>query len=349
MDSARIIAIIKALAVGAVGGFIADFLAIPLAWMIGPMIANIIASMGGVKVAIPTQMRASMLIVLGCFLGSTFSPDMLDQIFDWPVSLISVLLFVVFITFISTVYYQRAAKFDFITALFSATPGGLTPMTILGSALGGKEQYIAFTQGLRVVIIVCFTPVLIFGVLGQSQDAGVAISGGNEINWLENAILLGSAIVGVFVAGKLKIPAAQMTGAMFVSAALFLSGTITAELPHILLEVTLWILGSAIGSRFAGFDMKIIKRLSLLSIINIICLLAITTAIAYFLSQTLGLEFIALLLAFAPGGVAEMCLIALALNIDPGFVAFHHLARISLILLVTPMLGRMLSKDKKLS
>lgn len=338
------IQLLKALSIGALGGGIAHAINLPLAWMIGPMIANICASMAGVDVAISLKLRSSTLIILGCFLGSTFSPDLMDEILKLPVSIILVLLFVAFSTVVSALYFNKIAKFDFITSIFSATPGGLTPMTILGGSLGGKEQFIAYTHGIRVVAIVCLTPLLVFGILDGGQVENITEISMAEIDWLESFFLIGAAILGVFIASKLKIPAAQMTGAMFVSAGLYLSGTIGAPLPSILLEVTLWILGSAIGSRFSGFGMPLIKRLSVHAFLNVVCVTSLTMLVAWGLSETLGVSFLAILLAFSPGGVAEMCLIALALNIDPGFVALHHLARISMILLVTPLLASRLKK-----
>jgi uncharacterized membrane protein AbrB (regulator of aidB expression) len=40
-----------------------------------------------------------------------------------------------------------------------------------------------------------------------------------------------------------------------------------------------------------------------------------------------------LILAFSPGGLAEMSLIALFLGADPTFVAAHHLLRVTLIII----------------
>jgi uncharacterized membrane protein AbrB (regulator of aidB expression) len=51
-----------------------------------------------------------------------------------------------------------------------------------------------------------------------------------------------------------------------------------------------------------------------------------------------GQDFLVALLAYAPGGVAEMSLIALAIDANPGFVAIHHVARIIFVLLAVPVL-----------
>jgi len=53
----------------------------------------------------------------------------------------------------------------------------------------------------------------------------------------------------------------------------------------------------------------------------------------------------ALLLALAPGGVAEMCLVAVALHIDPAFVATMHMVRMACVLLAAQPLFRLLVRS----
>ena len=53
-----------------------------------------------------------------------------------------------------------------------------------------------------------------------------------------------------------------------------------------------------------------------------------------------GIPLPALVLAFAPGGLAEMSLIALALGVDAAFVSTHHIVRIVLIVSLVPLTFR---------
>jgi len=53
------------------------------------------------------------------------------------------------------------------------------------------------------------------------------------------------------------------------------------------------------------------------------------------------LPFYALLLAYSPGGVAEMSLVALALGIDIAMVATHHLFRLFFVLVPAPQMFRL--------
>jgi uncharacterized membrane protein AbrB (regulator of aidB expression) len=46
------------------------------------------------------------------------------------------------------------------------------------------------------------------------------------------------------------------------------------------------------------------------------------------------------LIAFAPGSVDAMMVLALALHIDPVYVGSHHLTRILLVSLTMPLIAR---------
>ncbi|MBX2830854.1 MAG: AbrB family transcriptional regulator [Rhodospirillales bacterium] len=328
-----------ALGIGLVGGLIAHFINMPLAWMMGPMLATFVASLLRVPMAVPMQFRSAILGVIGVFLGASFTPDTLDQATRWPISMIAVLLYVPIITVIITWFYSKIARLDPATALFSATPGGLTPMVVLGAAAGGNEQEIALTQGLRVLLLVMSAPLIVLMMTGVVAN-GHGDSHDLQMTLNEGLLTAGSAIMTVLAFRKLGIPAAYMTGAMAASMVLHVTGIVEGNLPDWLLAGSLLILGSAIGSRFSGVKLSVLGRLAGYSILATFVVLAFTGIVAWFVSQWLDLDFIAVLLAFAPGGVAEMSLIALALNVEPSFVAFHHIVRIFEIVLLAPILAK---------
>ena len=66
--SAKALAI--SLTVGAVGGTLFQLSGLPLAWMLGPLIANLVVSSQGVKVEVPEPLRNVFLAVMGLVLGS---------------------------------------------------------------------------------------------------------------------------------------------------------------------------------------------------------------------------------------------------------------------------------------
>jgi membrane AbrB-like protein len=328
-----------ALGIGLVGGLIAHFINMPLAWMMGPMLATFVASLLRVPMGVPMQFRSAILGVIGIFLGASFTPDTLDQAARWPISMIAVLLYVPIITFVITWFYSRIARLDPATALFSATPGGLTPMVVLGAAAGGNEQEIALTQGLRVLLLVMSAPLIVLMITGVVAN-GHGDTQAVQMTLGEGLLTAVCALITVLVFRKMRIPAAYMTGAMAASMVLHVSGVVEGNLPDWLLAGSLLILGSAIGSRFSGVKLAVLVRLAGYSVVATLVVLTFTGGVAWFVSQWLDLNFIAVLLAFAPGGVAEMSLIALALNVEPSFVAFHHIVRIFEIVLLAPILAK---------
>ena len=130
--------------------------------------------------------------------------------------------------------------------------------------------------------------------------------------------------------------AAALTGPAAVSAAAHLAGLTAATLPGELVAAAQVVVGAAIGCRFAGSDPARVGRIIAASLGALVVLLAITVAVCLGLGAATGLGFPALLLAFAPGGLAEMTLVALALGLDPAFVTAHHVLRIFLVVLVVP-------------
>jgi uncharacterized membrane protein AbrB (regulator of aidB expression) len=56
----------------------------------------------------------------------------------------------------------------------------------------------------------------------------------------------------------------------------------------------------------------------------------------------MGLRGDQVLLAYAPGGLSEMSLVALATGAEVAFVALHHVVRIVMVILAAPLAFRLL-------
>ena len=69
-------------------------------------------------------------------------------------------------------------------------------------------------------------------------------------------------------------------------------------------------------------------------------MLICTVAFALVLAPLTGMRSTPLILAFAPGGLAEVSLIAISLGVETAFVATHHVARIAMIVIGVPIVFR---------
>ncbi len=148
----------RALAIGAVGGGVFAWFNLPLAWMMGAMCLTTVSAVGGVDVRVPQGLRMVMIAVLGVMLGSAFHPDIVDQAGQWSVSLAMLFVYVATIALLAGLYFRRVARYDATTAYFSAIPGGLSEMILVGGAMGGDDRSIALTHASRILLVVLIIP-----------------------------------------------------------------------------------------------------------------------------------------------------------------------------------------------
>ena len=71
-------------------------------------------------------------------------------------------------------------------------------------------------------------------------------------------------------------------------------------------------------------------------------LIALATAVT--VARLTGLELSQTFLAFSPGGLPEMSLLALAMGADIAFVATLHIARITLVIAIAPLVFKLLKR-----
>ena len=62
---------------------IAEYFNVPLAWMLGPMIAISIAALMGLKVAMPKLALSGILIILGLYIGTYIDQNLINQMVNW--------------------------------------------------------------------------------------------------------------------------------------------------------------------------------------------------------------------------------------------------------------------------
>ena len=119
-----------------------------------------------------------------------------------------------------------------------------------------------------------------------------------------------------------------MTGPVLASAAVHLLGWTAAVPPGWAVAVTQVVLGSALGARFVGLSRAELARAIRLAAQSVGVALLLAFGFAFAVAELAGQPVTAGFLAFAPGGLAEMSLIALSLKVGAVYVAVHHVVRI---------------------
>jgi hypothetical protein len=333
--------LVLSLCLGAVGGAVFFYFNLPLAWMLGSMTFTTIAALGGAPVRLYMPLRMAMVAVLGTLLGSAFTPQILEQLQHWGAGVLTMIAFVTVMTAVSVTFLIKVGKLDRTTAYFAGTPGGLGEMTIVGEQQGGHTPTIALVHATRILVVVFILPLYLRTIEGLDIPNTARVLGDRPSAEGSDLLILGAcAVIGYFVGRHLRLPGSQILGPMVISAIAYLSGIVDGRPPAHLIAVAQVVIGSAIGARFAGLNLRQTARPIILAVCSALAMLAMAAVFATIVSPILGLPMHALLLALSPGGLAEMSLIALALGIDTAFIATMHLVRILLIVTLAPLFFR---------
>lgn len=322
-----------AIALGIVGGYLFYRLRLPLPWMLGPMVFCTVAALTKLPVAAPPVIRPPMSVVIGVMLGSGFKPEVIWQLPNWLPTLLGLVAFMAIAGGACVYYFRRFGGFDPVTAFFAGMPGGLVEMVTLGEEKGGDARVIALIHSARVLLVVMTLPFLVQWMGGVSvvgnRASGISIVDTTPAAWMW---ILVSGFLGVLVGRWLRLPAGQLLGPMVVSALVHLAGLTGTQPPVELVNLAQLVLGVTIGCRFVGTAPATILRVLTLSLGSTVILLTLTFGFAALVARLSVHGVIPLVLAYSPGGLAEMSLIALALQTEVAFVAAHHMVRIFLVM-----------------
>ncbi len=342
------------LLLGAAGGAVFDWLTMPLAWLIGAMVITTIAALARVPLKSPGRFRNLMIGVLGIMLGSAFTPDIIDNAGLWWQSILSLMVFVVLLAAAVAVFLNRVARFDPVTAYFAAAPGNFATMAIMGAEMGGDERNISLIHAIRIMLTVLVIPFWFRFYHGYVPGGAGGLPGLGSIRDfpLDDFAILSACALGYPLAKLVRLPASALLGPMFLSALVHLTGLTSAKPPSEIINLSQLVIGTGLGCRFIGLHVKRVFGTMMLSVGVTVFMLSLAATFAFILEQLTGLPFAALWLAFAPGGLAEMTLISLAMNIDTAFVSTHHLIRMLFLVFVTPIIfalirNRLGAKPKK--
>ncbi|MCG8511507.1 MAG: AbrB family transcriptional regulator [Rhodospirillales bacterium] len=335
--------ILVTLAIGAGGGTTFSYLGLPLPWITGSICFAALAALMGAPVADSWPLRAVMIAVLGLMIGSNFTPETLSQAGRWIPSIILLLLFTLASTILLGIGLRRFFRFGAVDAYCAATPGGFSEMVILGGSLGGSERTISLVHTIRVAIIVLAVPAWYQVAYGYAPSGSLELGAVAGLAPIDATILFLCAVVGYFAARFLRFPVPILSGPMFLSAGVHLGGLTQAGPTPDLIAIAQIVVGVGIGCRFRGITLAETIHILRAALIMTALMLAGAVLFAGLAQPLTGLPFEALLLAFSPGGVAEMNLITVALGIEPAMVATHHLVRLGFLILCAPFFVKWLS------
>ncbi|MGQ4274691.1 AbrB family transcriptional regulator [Terrihabitans sp. B22-R8] len=317
---------------GIVGGLAAWAADLPAPWLMGPTIVVAIAAAAGLRAEIPMALETVMLILTGLTIGSGVSPEVLQLIPQWPISIAALMIVLVAMVLASSLFLHLAGGWDRNTAILASVPGVLPYVMSLAADKGADIRKVAFAQSLRVVLVVAALP------LFSSGNEALLAKAPNLISHSDLALLLAAGIAGALLFRGLKVSGGLLLGALTASVLLFGSGSVRGEIPEwIVIPVTI-LLGCWVGSRFDGLAFRSIGRIFILSLMALAIMMVVAWGGAWATATLTGLPINQVLLGFAPGAVEITALLAFLFGVDPAFVAAHQVIRFVALTILLPVL-----------
>lgn len=332
-----------AIALGTIGGYFFYISNLPLPWMLGSMSLVTIAAIFGAPVSSWPRFRNSMVAVLGVLLGSQFNTELFSRLSDWYVGLAGVAVSSACMVFLCTLYYKKIGNYDNASAYFSSIPGGLSEMMVLGESMGGDPRRISLSHGVRILTAV-FLIAFYFRLFEGYEPSGLVGVKLTQLYWQDGIILVACGLLGWLGGTFLRIPAAQLVGPLALSGTAHVTGLVSSMPPAEFVAAAQIALGAAIGARFVGIGFGDIWRIIIISIGAALIMVFVAVVFAIILSLVSETPTTELFLALAPGGLAEMSIIALSFGTAAAFVSTHHIVRIIILVIIAPTIFHIIQK-----
>jgi membrane AbrB-like protein len=218
-------------------------------------------------------------------------------------------------------------------------PGGLQDMVAFGKEAGGDPRALALIHATRMLIIVTVAPIILTLLYGASLTGALGEPARN-LPPAELALMVAAALIGWKVGERVGLFGASILGPMIVTAVISLGGFIHSRPPFEVIVGAQVFIGLGIGVQYVGVTLRELRSF-ILSGMAFVAILALLAAVFTEIVTLSGLaKPVEGFLAFAPGGQAEMTVLALAAGADLGFVILHHLTRVVMVIMGAPVAAR---------
>lgn len=333
------------LLVSTVGGALCAWLNTPLPWMIGPLVGMAVCNFSGARLAAPPLGRELGQICIAITLGLYFSPAVAREVWNNAGVLITAALGAILIGYVASRLLSRFARVDQATAFFASVPGGATEMANLGDRFGAAVDKVAVAHSLRILLVVCSIPVAltIADVHGGDVYRPVLI----PLDWIGLVQLFAIALLGGALFAAIRFPNPWMMGPLMATIAVTASGLAFSSMPGRLANVGQVLLGCALGARFSRDFLRDAPRFVAVVLGCIVVMMVLSTAMAFGLSAVTGIYAPSMVLAAAPGGIAEMSITARNLQLGVALVTAAHVTRVLIIVSSSLPVYRLLTYKRR--
>ncbi|MGP9788793.1 AbrB family transcriptional regulator [Roseinatronobacter sp. NSM] len=327
-------------AVSGCGGWAFERIGAPLPWMIGPLVVTAIIFMGPApSVTVPNRLRPLGQVVVATQVGLAFSPQALDLLLALAPVIVGAALATGLCIFVVALLVARITGQSLAQAFLSFVPTSPVEAATMAQAAGIDPAPVVFSQTLRLASVVIVLPFTIYALSGWPDAQRTPVSLG-QFDPLPLLVLAAIGVAGAWLFRILRVPNPNFLGPMAVAALLAVSGSGLMPYPPDILALAQILLGTWLGATFRRDFVASSLRLTLVSAVSSVLLLALCSLSAVLIAVVSGVDWHIMVLGAAPGGVVEMALTAKFLGQNVVLITTFHLVRIFIFMPNIPWIVR---------
>lgn len=302
---------------------------LPLPWMLGPLAAAAAVALAGGDPVAPPPLRRCGQVVVGTVIGLTVTPSVVSLVVMWLPWMAVAIAVSVLSSALLGVLFAAVTRLDGRTAYFALLPGGLAEMASIAARAGARAEVVAVVQTLRVGLIVCVLPWLVF--LFASADGAVAPAARAPWDPLLLPVVLGIGVAGAWLFRLLRFDNPWMFGSLLAVAVAAGGGLIDTSVPEPLYRAGQFLIGFTVGAQFRRDRLARLPRVAAWAVAFIAAMELVMAAVALLMAWAGGLPLVTAVLATAVGGTAEMTITAAAAGADVALVVAFHVLRTAVV------------------
>jgi uncharacterized protein len=325
----RLPGMLKALAIGVPAGYLFDRLDTPIPWMIGPMLGVAMLSLLGARLHPVPYARQMGQVILGSAVSLYFTPRVVAALGANLPAIAAATASAFLIGVLGALVLSRVSGVEPKSTFFASIPGGAMAMAVLAERYGAEIAPVAVAHSLRVSIVVIVIPFALsysgIPLEGAAYRPNVPLDFSILLPWLAVSFALGE------VSERLGLQNGYLLAPIFFGAALTVSGIQLSAVPHWMTDFAQLMFGLVLGGRYERAFFARYRLFIPFALINSVVVLVASVLVAAALAWAFALPTATMIIATAPGGLAEMTITAQALHISVPLVVAFHLFRVVVV------------------
>nr|PZN84856.1 MAG: ammonia monooxygenase [Pseudomonadota bacterium] len=322
-------------------GYVAYLLAVPLPWMIGPMVFSAGLALLWRSARVPRITRPIGQMVVASVVGLSFTAESVTALGQLVLPMVLVALLTIVAGFIAAAVLMRLADMDVVAAGLASIPGGPVEMAALAEHHNVPPAPIALAQTLRISLLVLIIPPVLVAISGGAPNAALTVG---ERSLPGMLLLFALAVAGGLLFRWLRITSPFFLGALGFNAAATAFALPVSMPPYWVLAGAQILLGVWLGCMFDRETLARTRAFVLAAIVSTGVLIVLCAGMAFAIAAVTGIDWHTMILATAPGSVTEMALTAKILNQQVAIVTAFHIVRIFIILPFLPLIFSVTAK-----